>query len=34
MCGTPEGVGEIKNGDEIYALIEGLPPLSIKVFRK
>jgi acylpyruvate hydrolase len=33
MCGTPEGVGEVKKGDELYALIEGLQPLSFKVIR-
>jgi fumarylpyruvate hydrolase len=31
MTGTPEGVGAIEKGDEIIALVEGLPQLTFTV---
>ena len=34
MCGTPAGVGEVKDGDRIDAIVEGLPELSFVVRRK
>ena len=33
MCGTPEGVGEVKHNDLLEAEVAGLPPLQIKVLR-
>jgi len=34
MCGTPAGVGEVRDGDRIYAIVEGLPELSFIVKRR
>ncbi len=31
--GTPEGVGPVAEGDELYAEIDGLPPLRVTVDR-
>jgi 2-keto-4-pentenoate hydratase/2-oxohepta-3-ene-1,7-dioic acid hydratase in catechol pathway len=33
MCGTPEGVSEVRGGDSIHAEISGLPPLRFTVNR-
>ncbi len=33
MTGTPAGVGEVKHGDAIEALVEGLPALRFAVLR-
>lgn len=33
MTGTPEGIGEVNNGDTIEAEISGLPPLKFTVRR-
>jgi len=33
MCGTPSGVDEVNDGDEIVASIEGLPKLELTVKR-
>ncbi|MBU1319466.1 MAG: fumarylacetoacetate hydrolase family protein [candidate division Zixibacteria bacterium] len=33
MTGTPEGVGEVKDGDKIDAEISGLPPLKFAILR-
>jgi len=33
MCGTPAGVGEVRDGERIDAVIEGLPPLAFIVRR-
>ncbi|MFA4875215.1 MAG: fumarylacetoacetate hydrolase family protein [bacterium] len=34
MCGTPAGVGEVRDNDEIEAGIDGLPRLHFRVVRK
>lgn len=34
MCGTPAGVGEIKDEDNIAARVDALPLLEFKVIRK
>jgi fumarylpyruvate hydrolase len=31
FTGTPEGVAEVKRGDELEAMISGLPPLRVRV---
>jgi 2-keto-4-pentenoate hydratase/2-oxohepta-3-ene-1,7-dioic acid hydratase in catechol pathway len=33
MCGTPEGVGPLSDGDLVEAYIENLPPLTLKISR-
>lgn len=33
MCGTPSGVGEVKDGDEISAEIASLPVLTFRIKR-
>ncbi len=33
MCGTPEGVREVNDGDRLRAEISGLPPLEFTVLR-
>lgn len=33
MCGTPAGVGEILEGDRVFAQVEGLPELDFVVHR-
>lgn len=33
MCGTPSGVGELKDGDEVVAEIEGIPRLEMVITR-
>lgn len=33
MCGTPSGVGPLKDGDEVSARIKGLPELKFKLKR-
>ena len=31
FTGTPEGVGKLEKGDNIFAEIEGLQPLTISI---
>lgn len=33
MTGTPEGVGEVNDGDVIEAEVSSLPPLTVKILR-
>ena len=33
MCGTPSGVGEIKDGDVITAELSGCPPIEVRISR-
>jgi len=34
MCGTPSGVGEVRDGDRIHAEAKGLPGLEFTIRRK